>query len=217
MPAWVGPYVNYSLLGLESTLLMTIWSMLGSLVIGFALGPLLAVRGPIRTIVRGYVELWRGLPVLISIFVIYFGLPVVGIVIDAFASSVVALVLWGSANVAEIVRGAVQSIPASQFEAAGALGLNGWQRMVYVILPQAIRRMIPSIVGIVTTLVQATALASAIGVLELTESASRSIERVRDVTGDPHALLIMGVALIVYFLICFPLTQLSRHLEARLI
>jgi len=59
MPAWVGPYVSYSLLGLEATLLMTLWSMLGSLVVGFALGPLLAVRGPIRAIVRGYVELWR--------------------------------------------------------------------------------------------------------------------------------------------------------------
>ena len=217
MPAWVGPYVSYSLLGLEATLLMTLWSMLGSLVVGFALGPLLAVRGPVRAIVRGYVELWRGLPVLVSIFVIYFGLPVVGIFVDAFASSVVALVLWGSANVAEIVRGAVQSIPASQFEAAAALGLNRWQRMTYVIMPQAIRRMIPSIVGIVTTLVQATALASAIGVLELTESASRSIERVRDTTGDSHALLIMGIALVIYFLICFPLTQLSRRLEARLI
>jgi len=89
--------------------------------------------------------------------------------------------------------------------------------MTYVIMPQAIRRMIPSIVGIVTTLVQATALASAIGVLELTESASRSIERVRDTTGDSHALLIMGIALVIYFLICFPLTQLSRRLEARLI
>jgi polar amino acid transport system permease protein len=97
--------------------------------------------------VRAYVEVWRGLPIIITLFFIFFVLPLIGLEVDTFVAAAVGLTLWGSANVAEVVRGAVQSVPRGQSEAAAALGFPWPRRMRFVILPQATRRALPPLVG----------------------------------------------------------------------
>ena len=216
MPDWTWPVGRELRGGLGTTLWLTLWSTVASVAVGVLLGLVFTWKRRLGPLVRIYIEVWRGIPVLVTLFMLFFALPSMGIQTSAFVSSLVALALWGSANVAEITRGAIQSIPRSQTEAAAALGMPWSQTMVFVVLPQAVRRMTPSVVGTVTQLIQTTALASAIGLLELLEAGSRAIERLSGETGSSPALPIMAVVLIMYFVISFPLTHLSRVLEHRL-
>ena len=171
---------------------------------------------PLRAVLRAYVEIWRGLPIIITLFFVFFALPIIGITISTFVSAAIGLTLWGSANVAEVVRGAVQSVPYGQTEAAAALGFPWAGRMVNVILPQAARRSLPPLVGLVVNLTQQTSLAAIIGLLDIVEASERSIERLTLSGTSTHAVPILGAVLAVYFVICLPLTILSRRLERAL-
>jgi polar amino acid transport system permease protein len=215
--AWVVPVARNALTGLEATMLLSVTTILIATVVGIALGSVAGtVRSPlVNAPIRAYVELWRGLPLVLTLFFIFFTLPAAGIRLPSIYGAVMGLALWTSANYAEIVRGAVVSIPREQREAATALGLDLVQAMRYVILPQAMRRMLPPYVSLLANLVQATALAAFIGVLELTGSAQRQVARLT-VLGNSHALEIFGALLVVYFLICLPLTRLSATLTQRL-
>jgi polar amino acid transport system permease protein len=133
----------------------------------------------------------------------------------------IGLSLWGSAQVAEATRGAVQSIPREQHEAAAALGFGWLGRHAYVILPQAFRRLIPPLVSLLVGIIQNTTLAGVLGAGELLESAKRSVERL---SAPPpsgiyeiHAVEIYGAVMVVFFLISFPLTRLAAFLEKRLV
>jgi len=217
MPAWVGPVASYVGQGLVTTLLLSLVSIVASVAIGVVLGTLLTLPSVVvRALVRVYVEVWRGLPIIITLFFIFFVLPVIGVDVDTFAAAAVGLTLWGSANVAEVVRGAVQSVPRGQFEAGAALGFGWRPRMRYVILPQATRRALPPLVGLVVNLTQQTSLAAVIGLLDVLEASQRSIERLTLTGGQTHAVEILGAVLLVFFVICLPLTVLSRRLERRL-
>lgn len=217
MPAWVGPVASYVGQGLVTTLLLSLVSIVASVAIGVVLGTLLTLPSVVvRALVRVYVEVWRGLPIIITLFFIFFVLPVIGVDVDTFVAAAVGLTLWGSANVAEVVRGAVQSVPRGQFEAGAALGFGWRPRMRYVILPQATRRALPPLVGLVVNLTQQTSLAAVIGLLDVLEASQRSIERLTLTGGQTHAVEILGAVLLVFFVICLPLTVLSRHLERRL-
>jgi len=156
------------------------------------------------------VELVRAVPLLLLIFFIFFGLPALGVKIPTFPAAVLALGLWMTVNTAEVVRGGIQSIPRGQFEAARSAGLGELQTMRYVIFPQAVRRMIPPFVGLCTILVKDTSLAAIIGVFELTRAAQETIER----TFRSFEIYLTTAAL--YFVVCFPLTRLAQHAEARL-
>ncbi|MGH7714586.1 MAG: ABC transporter permease subunit, partial [Vulcanimicrobiaceae bacterium] len=131
-------------------------------------------------------------------------------------AAIIGLSLWGSANVAEIVRGSIQSIPGGQFLGASALGFNWYQAMVYVIMAQALRRMIAPMMGLLTNLIQSTALASVIGVLDILTASQRSIQRLTVETGHSHSAAILGAVMLVFFILCTPLTYMSRRFEARL-
>jgi His/Glu/Gln/Arg/opine family amino acid ABC transporter permease subunit len=217
MPAWVGPVASYLATGLRTTAMLAAISVLASIVVGAVLGTLMTLPDRIvRTIIRVYVEVWRGLPIIIILFFIFFVLPIIGLTVDTFTASAIGLSLWGSANVAEVVRGAVQSVPRGQAEAGAALGLPWPHRMRYVILPQATRRALPPLVGLVVNLIQQTSLAAVIGLLDILEASQRSIERLTLTGGDTHAVPILGAVLGVFFIICLPLTMLSRWLERRL-
>jgi polar amino acid transport system permease protein len=169
-----------------------------------------------RFFVSIYNQIWRGLPVIVTLFMAFFLLPTLGFDVDFLSAVVVGLSLWGSANIAEIVLGAIRSIPPAQFIAAQALGFRPLPALWYVILPQAARRMLPSLVGILVTLIQATSLSSAVGAVDLLESVHRSVSRLTIETGHSHAFPIYAAVLLIYFLLCFPLTLWSRHLERRL-
>lgn len=217
MPAWVGPVAEYVASGLGTTLLLALVSIVASVALGTVLGTLLTLpTAAVRAVVRAYVEVWRGLPIIITLFFIFFVLPVIGLDVDTFVAAAVGLALWGSANVAEVVRGAVQSVPRGQSEAAAALGFPWRRRMRHVILPQATRRAVPPLVGQVVNLLQQTSLAAVIGLLDILEASQRSIERLTLSGGETHAVPILGAVLVVFFLICLPLTMLSRRLERTL-
>jgi polar amino acid transport system permease protein len=172
---------------------------------------------PARALIRLYIEVWRGLPIIVTIFLIYFTLPEAGITLSAFQSGAVALSLWGSAQVAEATRGAVQSIPREQHQAAAALGFGWVGRHAFVILPQALRRPMPPMVSLLVNVIQNTTLASIIGVSEVLQTGQRSVERLQLLTGDPHAFEIYAGVLVAFFVISFPLTRLAAYLERRLV
>jgi polar amino acid transport system permease protein len=214
MPRWVEPVASYVAQGLWTTLLLALVSIVASVAVGTVLGTLMTLPSVlVRGLIRVYVEVWRGLPIIITLFFIFFVLPILGIDVNTFIAAAVGLTLWGSANVAEVVRGAVQSVPHGQSEAAAALGFPWRRRMRHVILPQATRRALPPLVGLVVNLTQQTSLAAVIGLLDILEASQRSIERLTLAGGETHAVPILGAVLVVFFVLCLPLTMLSRRLE----
>ena len=137
-----------------------------------------------------------------------------------FTAGAIALILWGSAQVAEATRGAVQSIPREQHEAASALGFGWVGRHAFVIMPQALRRLLPPLVGLLVNIIQNTTIAQVIGAAELLEAA-QAPGRAADALppagfGEIHSFEIYGAVMVVFFCISFPLTRLSAYLERRL-
>ena len=129
--------------------------------------------------IRLYVEVFRGLPILVTVFIVYFGLPSVSpqLRFEPLNAAAIALILWGSAQVAEATRGAVRSIPREQHEAAAALGFGWIGRHAYVILPQGLRRLLPPLVSLQVNIIQNTTLAAVIGGLEILDAGKRQNER----------------------------------------
>ncbi|TMJ39557.1 MAG: amino acid ABC transporter permease [Alphaproteobacteria bacterium] len=152
----------------------------------------------LRRAVSLYVELFQSTPLLMQLFMVYFGLPRLGIDVSAWLAAAVCLTLYSSAFLTDIWRGAVEAIPRGQWDGSASLGLHYLAQLRLVILPQATRMAIPPTVGFLVQLVKSTALASIVGFHELTRTAQ-----------------ILTVALI-YFAICYPLTELSRRLERQL-
>jgi polar amino acid transport system permease protein len=220
MPDWVEPVARYMLEeGLRGTLQIAAIALVGSTLIGITLGTLLTVHFlPLRAAIRLYIEVWRGLPILVTIFIIFFALPAVSDALrfSALTAAAIGLILWGSAQVAEATRGAVQSIPREQHEAAAALGFGWIGRHAFVILPQALRRLLPPMVGLLVNIIQNTTIAQVIGATELLESAERQVERLT-FEGEIHAVEIYAAVMAVFFLISFPLTRLAAYLERRLV
>jgi polar amino acid transport system permease protein len=225
LPDWVEPTVRYMAEdGLEGTLRIAAAALAGSAVIGILLGTALTIDfRPTRALIRLYIEIWRGLPILVTIFIIYFALPSVSMRLqfDPFTAASIGLILWGSAQVAEATRGAVQSIPREQHEAAAALGFGWVGRHVFVILPQALRRLLPPLVSLLVNIIQNTTIAQVIGAAELLETGERSVERLTAPppigTGEIHAFEIYAGVMVVFFAMSFPLTRLAAYLERRLI
>jgi polar amino acid transport system permease protein len=226
LPEWVEPVARYIVFeGLPGTLKVSAIAVVGSAVIGLVLGTLMTIHfRPLQALIRLYIEVFRGLPILVTVFIVYFGLPSVSPRLrfdDPLLAAAIALVLWGSAQVAEATRGAVQSIPREQHEAASALGFGWVRRHSWVILPQAIRRLLPPFVSLLVNIIQNSTLAQVIGGLELLEAAERQNERLTAIPpiglGEIHAFEIFGAVAIMFFLISFPLTRLAAMLERRLV
>jgi polar amino acid transport system permease protein len=223
VPDWVEPVVRYiATEGLRGTAIIASESVVASLVVGVAFGTLLTIEFlPVRALIRLYIEIWRGLPLIVTIFLIFFVLPTFGIRFSAIQAAAVGLSLWGSAQVAEATRGAVQSIPREQHEAAAALGFNWVERHAYVILPQALRRLLPPFVSLLVNIIQNTTLAGVIGGLEILQAGERQSERITAVPpiglGQIHAFEIFGGVAVLFFVISFPLTRLAAYLERRLV
>jgi polar amino acid transport system permease protein len=220
MPDWTGPVARYVLYeGLPGTARVAGIAVAGSALIGVVLGTLLTIRFlPLRALIRLYIEVWRGLPIIVTIFLIYFALPGMPghLRLSAFQGAAIGLTLWGSAQIAEATRGAVQSIPREQHDAAAALGFGWIGRHRFVILPQARRRLLPPFVSLLVNVIQNSTLAAIIGVPETLQAGQRQIERLELATGNSHAFAIYGGVLAVFFAISFPLTRLAAYLEQRL-
>jgi polar amino acid transport system permease protein len=223
LPEWFRQALDYILTeGLRGTLIIAGESIVASAIVGVLFGTLMTIRfWPLRSLIRLYIEIWRGLPIIVTIFLIFFALPSLDIRFSAFQAAAIGLSLWGSAQVAEATRGAVESIPREQHEASAALGFGWVGRHVYVILPQARRRLLPPMVSLLVNVLQNSTLAALIGALELLESGKRQVERLAAPPpvgdGEIHALGIYGTLLVLFFLISFPLTRLAAYLERRLV
>jgi polar amino acid transport system permease protein len=225
LPGWVDPVARYMFeVGLKGTIRIASISLVGSVLIGVTLGTVLTIDfRPSRWLIRAYIEIWRGLPILVSLFVIFFALPALGpqFEFDPFTAATITLTLWGSAQVAEATRGAVQSIPREQHEAAAALGFGWVGRHGFVILPQALRRLLPPVVGLLANIIQNSTIAQVIGAAELLETGERSVERLAAPApiglGEIHAFEIYAAVMAVFFCLSFPLTRLAAYLERRLV
>ena len=224
-PDWAGPVAHYVIHeGLPGTLRVGAIAVVGSALVGIVLGTLLTIDfRPSRALIRLYIEVFRGLPILVTVFLVFFGLPPVWakLQFQPLTAAAIALVLWGSAQVAEATRGAVQSIPREQHEAAAALGFNWVERHAYVILPQALRRLLPPFVSLLVNIIQNTTLAGVIGGLEILQAGERQSERITAVPpiglGEIHAFEIFAGVAALFFVISFPLTRLAAYLERRLV
>ena len=224
IPDWSGEVARYVLEeGLVNTLKIAAIALVGSTLVGITLGTLLTIKFlPLRAVIRLYIEIWRGLPILVTIFIIFFALPAVSLSFrfDALTAGAIALILWGSAQVAETTRGAVQSIPREQHEAASALGFGWVGRHAFVIMPQALRRLLPPLVGLLVNIIQNTTIVQVIGASELLETAKRQVERLTAPppagVGEIHSFEIYAAVMVIFFCISFPLTRLSAYLEKRL-
>lgn len=201
----------YLLQGIRATLLLSATVLVTGTAVGMLWGLLRVFPVPaLQRVMTALVEGVRSIPLLLQMFFIFFGLPALGIQMPVFLSAALALTLWMGANLAEVVRGAIESIPRGQLEAAYSTGLTYGQAMRSVIVPQALRRMLPPFVGLCTVLIKDTSLAAIIGVFELTRAAQETIER----TFRSFELYLAVAAM--YFVVCFALTSLSRALERRL-
>jgi His/Glu/Gln/Arg/opine family amino acid ABC transporter permease subunit len=225
MPDWTGPVAHYMVYeGLKYTVRIAIFAVLGSTIIGVLLGTLMTIRfRPLQALIRIYIEVWRGLPILVTLFLVFYALPSAPYVqhkltLGSITAAVVALTLWGSAQVAEATRGAVQSIPREQHEAAAALGFGWVGQHRFVILPQAVRRLLPPLVSLLANIIQNTTIASLIGVTELLATGQRSVERLQFEAGaESHDFAIYGAVMLAFFCISFPLTRLAIFLERKLV
>jgi polar amino acid transport system permease protein len=162
------------------------------------------------TLTRYYIELLQGTPLLLQLFLVFFGLPLLGIEVSPLLAAAVALTIYAGAFLAEIWRGCVDAVPRGQWEASAALGLNFLSQMRYVILPQALRIAVPPTVGFLVQLLKATALSSIVGFNDLTRAGTI----VTNATFQPF--LVYGLVALIYFAMCYPLTVCSRVLERKL-
>ena len=188
---------------------------LGALLIGGAGGLLIAIlrvqpNRPLRLLATGFIELFQDTPLLLQLFVAFFGLGIVGINVDAWTASMIALSLHTAAFLGEIWRGAIQAISSYQWEAARALSFSWLLSLRLVILPQAVRVAIAPTVGFLVQLIKGTSVTALIGFLEIT----RAGQLVSNVTLQPFA--VYSVVAMLYVLLCWPLSLASQRLEFRL-
>lgn len=164
----------------------------------------------LRGLMTVYIQIFQGTPLLVQLFFVYFGLPLLGIRVDIWIALTIGLSLHTSAFLGEIWRGSIQAVPGGQGEAARALGIGYIYRMTDVVLPQAFRIGLPATISFLVNLIKGTALAALLGLTELT----RSGQLMANITFQP--LQVYGAVGLVYFFICLPLTYFSARLERRL-
>lgn len=161
----------------------------------------------LRRISWVYIELFQGTPLLMQLFLVFFGLALAGIEMSAWLASGIALTMWSAAFLAEIWRGCVEAVPRGQWESSSALAMSYLQQMRYIIVPQAFRISIPPTVGFSVQVIKGTALASIIGFVELLKASTM----ITNATFEPFT--VYGFTALIYFLICWPLSIYSRSLE----
>ena len=182
--------------------------------LGGALGGAIAILRvsalrPVRLLATGYIQLFQGTPLLMQLFLVYYGLSLFGLRLDAWTAVIIAYAAYAGAFLGEIWRGCIQAIPRTQWEASASLALSYPQQLRYVILPQATRIAIPPTVGFLVQLVKATAVASIIGFVELT----RAGQLMSNATFQPT--IVYPIVAVLYFTLCWPLSLWAQHLEKR--
>lgn len=201
----------FVVLAVRWTILLSASAFVGGGIIGVVIA---LMRVSEHRIARGfalaYIRVFQGTPLLLQLFLVFFGGDLIGLSLGPWISGVLGLSLNAGAFLGEIWRGAIQAVPTGQNEAARALGLHYYPRMLRVVLPQALRVAIPPTVGFLVNLIKSTSLAAVIGFVELT----RAGQMLNNTTFHPFAIFATVAA--IYFLLCWPLTITARRMERRL-
>ena len=203
-------HVLYLFEAAKWTIALSLIAFTGGAVLGVPLA-LARVSGfkMLRLAAAGYIQVIQGTPLLIVLFLSYFGLSIAGYRLDPLVAAGLSLTLYSGAFLGEIWRGCIEAVPRTQGEAADCLGLSRLQQYIYVILPQAMRIATPLTVGFMVQVVKSTSLASIIGFVEL----SRAGQIINNSTFQPF--LVFALVGAIYFVICYPLSVASRRLERR--
>ncbi|EPR10269.1 amino acid ABC transporter permease [Ruminiclostridium papyrosolvens] len=189
-----------------------------SIVIGSFLGIVLGVIWTskskwIRSVCRIYLEVFRIIPILVWLFIMYFGVTTaLNLHVSGEITSIIVFTLWGAAEMGDIVRGALESLPKHQIESGKAIGLSFWGLYRYILIPQAIRRMLPGAINLATRMVKTTSLVVLIGVIDVIKVGQQIIEFSR-LEVPTASFWVYGFVFILYFIICYPLSMLAKRLE----
>jgi polar amino acid transport system permease protein len=201
----------FLVLAVRWTVLLTLISFLFGGLVGFAVAIVRIARSRLwRSMAITYIRIFQGTPLLLQLYLVYFGANLVGLRPDPWLSAALGLTFYASAFLAEVWRGCLEAIPIGQWDAARALGLSYPRQLRLVIMPQAFRIAIPPTVGIMVQLLKGTSLASIIGFTELT----RAAQMVNNATFRP--LTVYAIVAVLYFALCWPLSLLGQHMEQRL-
>ncbi|SOZ39246.1 amino acid ABC transporter permease [Cupriavidus neocaledonicus] len=202
--------VRNLLLAARWTVLLSLVAFVGGGVVGLLVLLIRTGKRPAaRRLAQAYIELFQGTPLLMQLFLAFFGLALFGIEVPAWLAAGLALTLWTAAFLAEIWRGCVEAIPRGQWEASGSLAMNYVQQMRYVILPQALRIAVAPTVGFGVQVIKGTALASIIGFTELSKAGTMIV----NATFQPFT--VYAAVALMYFALCWPLSQYSKMLERK--
>jgi len=201
----------FFLKGLWMTTQIAFISLVSCTLLGFFLGIFRSGSNVfLKRIIGVYVAFVRGTPFVVQIFIIFFILPDWGIQLKAFPAALLAMAIMGSAFICEIVAGGIESISRGQWEAASSSGLTLFQQLRLVIMPQAMRVILPPLVGQYVLLIKDTSVVSVIGVMELTRVGWVTVVRI------PEGLMVFSLVGILYFVISYPLILLSNYLERKM-
>ena len=203
--------------GLLITLRVALIAVVITIVMGFMIGIIRTSKNKlIQVIFKIYLELFRIIPILVWLFVIYYIIPAnFNFNLSSEAVALIVFSLWGVAEMSDIVRGAIISLPRHQIESSKAIGLSVVQMYRFVLIPQAIKRTVPPMINLATRMIKTTALLTMIGVIEVIKVGQQIIE-VNNITYPMVAFWIYGFIFFLYFCICFPLSYFSRKLEQKL-
>ena len=202
--------------GLWTALRISLIAVVISIPLGILLGVLMTKKNRmLHAILRVYLEFIRIMPQMVLLFLVYFGTTrSFGWDLSGEVASIIVFVLWGTAEMSDLVRGALISIPKHQYESSEVLGLSRTQTYLYVIIPQTIRRLIPLSINLITRMIKTTTLVLMIGVVEVLKVAQQIIEANR--MNSPNAAFgIYLTIFLLYFLACWPISLLARHLEKK--
>ncbi|MBB4236906.1 amino acid ABC transporter permease [Rhizobium esperanzae] len=200
----------FLLIGLKWTVVLSAVGFVCGCIAGLGVALARVSGNPLlERVTSGYIAVFQGTPLLMQLFVVYYGLALVGLMLDAWVAVAIGLTLHASAYLGEIWRGSIEAVPRGQTEAAKALSLRYVSRMRDVILPQALRISLPATIGFLVQLIKGTSLASIVGFTELTRAGNIISNQIF------QPLTVFGVVGILYFLMCCPLTILGARLERK--
>ena len=202
--------------GLWTALEISLISVGLSIPLGILLGIVMTIPNKaIKVITKIYLEIIRIMPQLVLLFIVFFGATrTMGINLSGEVASVIVFTLWGTAEMGDLVRGSIISIPKHQSESSLALGLSKAQTSLYIIIPQTVRRLLPLSINLVTRMIKTTSLILMIGVVEVIKVAQQIIEANR-ATSPNAAFGVYLVVFIMYFIVCFSISMVAKHLEKK--
>lgn len=204
------------LAGLWTTVWIALVSVAFSIILGFLFGMLMTCKNKfVHALCKIYLEVMRIMPQLVLLFVAYYGLTrMFGISLSGEAASILVFTLWGTAEMGDLVRGVLESVPSHQYESARAIGLTERQVFMYIVIPQTLRSLVPLSMNLITRMIKTTSLVVFVGVIEVVKIGQQIIEANR-LTKPTASIAVYFVIFMMYFFVCWILSLVARQIEKR--